>query len=275
MSLLVHLLLCMVTALTLYPVLWVIKMALTPTQAFAVGLSPVPDAASMRNFEEVVLTQAADGAWIFGHQLANSMLVSVATALVGLLLSVLAAYALSRFQYPGRQLTLGAMLLTQMFPATLMMVPLYAILDTLDLLDQLIGLVLVYATTSVPFSTWMLKGYFDTLPKDLEEAALMDGASRAQILARVILPLARPGMAVTALFSFMTAWNEYILAAKFMNKEVSYTLPVVLAQYVGAKSTAWGHFAAGAMVVSIPVMVLFFVLQRHLVGGLTAGAVKG
>ncbi|MBI5495672.1 MAG: sugar ABC transporter permease [Deltaproteobacteria bacterium] len=275
MQLLVHLFLVVVTLCTLYPVLWVVKMALTPSQAFAVGLSPIPDTVAADNFRSVVGNTAMDGTWVFGHQLLNSVLVSAATALVGLLVSVLAAYAMSRFRFPGRQLSMSSMFLTQMFPGTLMMVPLYAILDRLNLLDQLAGLVVVYATTSVPFSVWLLKGYFDTLPKDLEEAALMDGASRAQILVRIVLPLARPGMAVTGLFSFMTAWNEYILAAKFMSREVSYTLPVVLAQYAGTKSTAWGNFAAGALIVSIPVMALFFALQKHLVGGLTAGAVKG
>lgn len=275
MNVLVHVVLVVISFLTIYPVLWVVRMALTPSQAFAVGLSPIPDAVSSENFDRVVGNTSLDGTWVFGHQLFNSVVVSLATAVLGVLLATLAAYALSRFRFPGRRLTLSAMLLTQMFPGTLMMVPLYAILDRLNLLDQLVGLVLVYATTSVPFSTWMLKGFFDTLPKDLEEAAMLDGANRAQILAKVILPLARPGIAVTALFSFMTAWNEYILAAKFMSRETSYTLPVVLAQYVGAKSTAWGLFAAGAILVSIPVMALFFALQKQLVGGLTAGAVKG
>jgi arabinogalactan oligomer/maltooligosaccharide transport system permease protein len=121
----------------------------------------------------------------------------------------------------------------------------------------------------------MLKGYFDTIPTDLEEAALIDGASRPRIFFSVILPLARPAIAVTALFSFMTAWNEFILAATFMAKDTSYTLPVVLRGYVGAKTTDWGAFAAGAVLVSVPVVALFFALEKHLVGGLTQGAVKG
>jgi arabinogalactan oligomer/maltooligosaccharide transport system permease protein len=275
MHILVHAVLILLTIVALYPVLWVVRMALTPSQAFAVGLSPIPSEVSADNFLSVVGATNMDGTWVFGHQFFNSVVVSLSTALLGVMLSTLAGYALSRFRFPGRRMTLMAMFLTQMFPGTLMMVPLYAILDRLNLLDQMVGLVVVYATTTVPFCAWMLKGFFDTLPRDLEEAALLDGATRGQILWKIILPLARPGIAVTALFSFMTAWNEYILAAKFMSRELSYTLPVTLAQYVGAKSTAWGSFAAGAILVSIPVMALFFALQKHLVGGLTAGAVKG
>jgi arabinogalactan oligomer/maltooligosaccharide transport system permease protein len=162
-----------------------------------------------------------------------------------------------------------------MFPGVAMAIPLYILMDRLGLLDALGGLVLVYATTSIPFSVWMLKGYFDTIPKDLEEAALIDGASRLRIFLFIILPLARPAIVVTALFSFMTAWNEFILAATFMNQATSFTLPVALQRYVGDYSTEWGRFAAGAIVVSLPVMALFFALQRHLVSGLTAGGVKG
>jgi arabinogalactan oligomer/maltooligosaccharide transport system permease protein len=203
------------------------------------------------------------------------VVVSGATTMVGLSLAVTAAYALSRFRFPGREAGMQGLLITQMFPATLMMVPLYAILRALGLLDSLGGLVLVYATSSLPFCVWMLKGYFDTIPRELEEAAVMDGASPWQVFSRVVLPLARPALAVTALFSFMTAWNEFILAATLLNDAARFTLPVALQRYVGEYKTEWGHFAAGALVISAPVMALFFALQRFLVGGLTAGAVKG
>lgn len=270
-----HLVLMLATMAALYPVLWVLKMALAPGQAFDNDPNPFPKQVSWEHFVEVTGTTTADGSWLFGRQLFNSVAVAGATTIVGLLFATTAAYAFSRFRFPGREAGLTAFLLTQIFPGVVMLIPLYILLDTLGLLNSLVGLVLVYSTTSVPFSTWMLKGYFDTIPKELEEAARIDGASSWFIFSRIILPLARPALAVTALFSFMTAWNEFILAATLMNDAAAFTLPVALQRYVGEYQTDWGSFAAGAVLVSVPVMALFYALQKQLVGGLTAGAVKG
>lgn len=261
--------LVLAVCVTLYPLLWVLKMALSGDQGFAVGATPWPDRFSLRNFGDFM------GRALFVRQLVNSLLVAAATTVVGLGFATSAAYAFSRFDFPGRRVGQSALLVTQMFPGVVMAIPLYVLLDATGLVGSLTGLVLVYATTSVPFSVFMLKGYFDTLPRELEEAALVDGASRLQIFFRIILPLSRPALAVTALFSFMTAWNEFILASTFLSDERSFTLPIVLQRYVGEFSAEWGRFAAGAIVVSAPVMALFFYLQKHLVGGLTAGGVKG
>jgi arabinogalactan oligomer/maltooligosaccharide transport system permease protein len=212
---------------------------------------------------------------LFGRQLLNSLIVALCTTILGIFLATTAAYAFSRFRFPGRRAGLLSFLVIQMFPGTMMMIPLYILVSSLGLLDQLLGLILVYSTTAIPFCVWMLKGYFDTIPKELEESAIIDGASRFRIFWSIILPLAKPAIAVTGLFSFMTAWNEFILAATFMNDETAHTLPVMLNGFVSATTVEWGHFAAGAIIVSIPVVALFFLLQRHLVSGLTAGGVKG
>jgi len=262
---------------TLYPVLWVVKMALSPSQGFTLSPSPLPafDQLTLRNFQEVLFVRDAAGRLLFFRQLANSLIVSAAVTVAGVMLSCSAAYALSRFRFPGRNASLRAFLFVQMFPGVVTTIPLYLVLEKLHLLDHLGGLILCYATTAVPFCVFMLKGAFDSLPSELEEAVLIDGGTRFDAFVRVALPLSRPAIAVTALFAFLTAWNEYILAATFISRPERYTLPILLSRYVGDYSTEWGHFAAGAILVSTPVMLLFFAAQRHLISGMTAGGVKG
>jgi arabinogalactan oligomer/maltooligosaccharide transport system permease protein len=234
------------------------------------AIIPWPKHLSLDNFRSLFADQP------FGRWMLNSVLVSALTTVLGVLLACTAAYAFSRFRFPGRRAGLMAFLVSQMFPGTLMLIPLYIILvQWLGLGSSYTGLVLLYTVTAIPFCVWMMKGYFDTIPKELEESALIDGASQATIFFRIVLPLAKPAVAVTALFSFMTAWNEYIQAATFMNQEVMYTGPVGLRFFVAGFTQQWGYFAAGAIIAAIPVMALFLFLQKYLVSGLTAGAVKG
>jgi arabinogalactan oligomer/maltooligosaccharide transport system permease protein len=278
-SALVHALLVAAVLFATYPLLWVVALALTPGGLGAnAGILPVPRAPSMDNFRLVLgLSDAAGSgrAWLFATQTANSLVVSLATAGVAVAIATPAAYALARFPFVGAKASMRTLLATQMFPAVASAVPLYLLLDALHLLDSRAGLILVYASTAVPFAIFQLRGAFLAIPVDIEEAAMVDGATRAQAFWHVVLPAARPAIAVTALFAFMSAWNEFILAATLLSRESAFTLPVVLQRYVGEHDAAWGAFAAGAIVVSVPVMALFYVAQRQLVSGLTAGGVKG
>jgi arabinogalactan oligomer/maltooligosaccharide transport system permease protein len=272
---LAHVSLVVLVAIVLYPVMLVCKKAFEPGRDFALSASPIPHDLTLDHFRSLFGSRGSSGEHLFVRQALNSIVIALATTIVGVFISCTAAYALSRFRFPGRKAGLTTFVVVQMFPATLLIMPLYVVLDKLGLLNSMTGLVLVYSTTAIPFCVWTLKGYFDSLPRELEEAARIDGASPWLIFRRIILPLAKPGLAVTGLFSFMTAWNEFILASTFMTNESHYTLPVLIQSSVGQFSTQYGIFAAGAIVTSVPVMAVFYVLQKYLVGGLTAGAVKG
>ncbi len=271
------------TLLTIYPVLWVLALAFSGQQSVGIvelpkdpsflerlrGIAPWPTNFSVKNFVDVMTEQP------FGRWLLNSVIVSLLTTILGVFLACTAAYAFSRFRFPGREQGMLAFLVSQMFPGTLMLIPLFIIIvKWLGLGNTFWGLIIVYATTAIPFCVWMLKGYFDTIPIDIEESARIDGASAQTIFFRIILPLAKPAIAITALFSFMTAWNEFILASVFMESEANYTAPVGLRFFVGGFSSQWGFFAAGSVIVSLPVVILFIYLQKYLVSGLTAGSVK-
>jgi arabinogalactan oligomer / maltooligosaccharide transport system permease protein len=270
----VHGLVLLAVAFAVYPLLWVIALALSPS-GMQGGALPIPKDPSLANFVRVVGGGGGEKAWLFATQTFNSLLVSLLTAFTAVAIATPAAYALARFKFVGQRTGMRTLLATQMFPAVASAVPLYLLLDVLHLLDTRAGLVLVYASTAVPFAIFQLRGAFLSIPVDIEEAAMVDGATRTQAFLRVVLPAARPAIAVTALFAFMSAWNEFILAATILSRESAFTLPVVLQKFVGEHDAAWGPFAAGAILVSVPVMALFYVAQRQLVSGLTAGGVKG
>ena len=271
----IHIFLIAFTGLTLFPILGVLRAAFDAQGGMSTSLGLFPEVPTLEHFETLLTERSASGELVFMSHLTNSIVVSLATTIAGIFLACTAAYAFSRFEFTGRKTGLMGFLVSQMFPGVLTLAPLYVLLNSMGLINELAGLIVVYSTTSIPFCVWMLKGYFDTIPKDLEESALIDGASQFTIFWRIILPLAAPAVAVTALFSFMTAWNEFILASVFMTEASAYTLPVKINSYVNNEEIRWGLFAASSLLVSLPVMGLFYSLQKYLVGGLTAGAVKG
>ncbi len=277
-SVLAHALILAAVVFSLYPILWVISLALSGTTDPSPRVVPFPVEPTLEHLETVAFQQQqihGEQMWLFGRQMLNSVVVSLATAIVGIAIATPAAYALARFEFVGKSTGLRTLLATQMFPAVASAIPLYILLDALGLLNSRTGLILCYATTTVPFCIFQLRGAFDTIPVDLEEAAMVDGATRFGAFVRVVLPAARPAIAVTGLFAFMHAYNEFILAATLLGREDMFTLPVVLQRFIGEYNAQWELFAAGSLIVSIPVMALFYVVQRHLVAGLTAGGVKG
>lgn len=275
-ELLVHTVLVAAVVYALYPILWVIALAFSGRAIFSGAVVlPVPHDPSFENIRQFVGLDTPGGFELFLTQLVNSLVVSIATAIVAVVIATPAAYAMARMRFVGKDAGTKTLLATQMFPAVATAVPLYLLLERMHLLDSRTGLVLVYSTTSVPFALFQLRGAIEAVPVDLEEAAMVDGATRFQAFVRVVLPTLRPAISVTALFAFMSAWNEFVLAATLLSRKSAYTLPVVLNSYVGEHAASWGVFAAGALLVSAPVMVLFYVAQRQLLSGLTAGAVKG
>lgn len=274
-----HLLLIAAVAFALYPVLWVISTAFSGAAELAPRVLPIPVEPTLEHLKGVAFstlkTPGEPDRWLFGLQFLNSIVISLATAFVGVVIAIPTAYALARFEFVGKDAGVRTLLATQMFPAVASAIPLYIILDGLGLLGTRSGLVLCYATTAVPFAIFQLRGAFETIPKDLEEAAMVDGATRFEAFIKVVLPAARPAIAVTALFAFMSAYNEFVLAHTMLGREEMYTLPVVLQRYISEFSADWPKFAAGSLLVSLPVMLLFYVAQRHLVAGLTSGGVKG
>lgn len=210
----------------------------------------------------------------FGTWLLNSVIVAAGTTVIGVLISASAGYAVSRMRFPGRGSLMYAFLLTQMFPVAVLMVPLYKIMAGLQLLDTYSGLILIYCSTAVPYCAWLLKGYFDTIPIEIDEAGRLDGLNPFGTFWRLIVPLARPGLAVAAFFTFLTAWGEVAYASHFMLSQDKYTLAVGLQTYVSQFNSQWNYMAATSVMIAVPAGLVFYLVQRHLVTGLTAGGTK-
>ena len=210
----------------------------------------------------------------FLKPMGNSLLVAALTTVISVTVSVLAAYSFSRYRFKGRKFLMSMFLTNNMFPTVLLLIPLYAIMRKIGILYTPASLVLSYTTFTIPFSIWLLSGFLDDLPLSLEEAAMVDGANRAQAFLRIILPILMPGMVATGAYIFMNSWNEYTFAVMFTN-EANRTIPVALKNLIGQLGVEWGMLTAGGIITIIPVCIMFFFAQKRLISGLTAGAVKG
>lgn len=229
----------------------------------------IPTRVTWENFRHV-LTETS-----FLINLKNSAIVAIATVLLSVMVTAPAGYALSRFKFRGRTLFSMWLLATQSFPGIIMVLGLFTVLRTYGLLNTLPGLVIMHTSFSMPFSIWLLKGYFDKIPTALEEAARIDGCTRLQSLVKIVLPLSVPGLLAVATFSLLLSWNEFFFALVIMRDNAHYTLPVFLSRFLGSGGVVqWGPLSAAALLVSIPVFVLFLLGQRYLVSGLTGGAIK-
>ncbi len=267
---LTHVVLIAVVLVTLYPIIQIMGISLRPgDKLYSTSLSLIPEGASLTAYK-VILFEKPFMLW-----LRNSAIVSISVTLIGVALAATSGYAFSRYRFYGHKPLLVSFLITQMFPATMLLLPLYILLQKLHLLNSLLGLLVVYVTTALPFCVWTMKGYYDSIPRDLEEAALIDGLGPMGAFLRIVLPLSLPALTITALFSFMAAWSEFIVARVVLQNSNLYTLPLGLEGLAGTFQTEWANYAAGSVLVSVPVVVLFLLLNRFLVSGLTLGGVKG
>jgi arabinogalactan oligomer/maltooligosaccharide transport system permease protein len=258
---------------SIYPIWFVVLAAIRPGQRlFSLNLAGmfIPSEITWQNFQTMLFEKD------FLLWAKNSLIVAGLTTIASVTLATSGAFAFSRFRFVGREAGLVLFLAVQAFPGVLSLVPIALILYRLGLYGSHWGLILAYSTGSLVFTTWNLKGYFDTIPIDLEEAAMIDGCGPIQSFIRIALPLARPALAVTALFGFMGGWNEYVMASVLLaGQSDMYTLPIGLAQLANDIAVPWGEYATGALLVSVPVLVLFLWLQGYLESGLTLGGVKG
>ncbi len=255
---------------TFAPVYWVAVTALTPTdQVFRFPPRFFPASVTFEHFRSLWENPQ------LLRYLGNSLIVSTLTAVLTVIVSAYTAYSFAKFRYRGRRSLMYLVLASQMFPQALLLITLYLVFSQFGLLNTYLALILSFTTFTLPLCVWMLKGFFDTIPDELIEAAKVDGAGQGAIIHRILLPVSLPGLVATALFAFIRAWNDFIFALTLAGTEKQTLPPGLVNTFTGEAETAWPALMAASLVVSLPVVIGFAVLQRYLVSGLTAGAVKG
>jgi len=257
-----------ILVVALAPYIWMVLTSIKPQAELS--LWPVrylPQNATLDHYRELI------GRTSFSGNLLNSFVIASGAALLGLLVSIPAAYAFSRFRFRGRRQLMTGFLVINMFPIVLLIIPLFVLMKQLGLLDTFLGVILGHSTFSIPFAIWMLTSYFNAIPQELDDAAMIDGATRLQTIRLVVLPLVMPGVVTAGIYVFITSWNEYLFAMMLSGQAVR-TVTVALQLFIGEFTIQWGLLTAGGTLIALPVTILFLLVQRRLVGGLTAGAVK-
>lgn len=264
-----HAILILYSIISVYPVLRVISISLRPTDGLlSRSLDLLPPGATLLSYSQLFQDEE------FLRWVWNTLAITVTVSIVGVAVSATGAYAFSRWRFPGRRPALIFLLTTQMIPAGMLLIPIFVIVAQLGLSNNIGGLMLAYITTTVPFSIWILKGYYDTIPPDLEEAAMVDGCNRMEAFWRVILPLSTPALSIVFLFNFLGAWAEFLVAKVILQNPDVWTWSLGLNSLIGTFNTDWGKYAAGSVLVTIPVLLLFVWQSKYLISGLTLGSVK-
>ena len=266
---LVHLGIIIACIVSIFPIIRVFSISIRPgDRLLSTSLAIIPKDATVANYIEVLLHTD------FFIWIRNSLLVTIITSIFGVVLAISAGYAFSRFRFPARRIGLIFLLATQMAPAAMLLLPLYIILSKFGFVDTYQGLIIAYSVTALPFSIWLLKGYFDTIPFDLEEAAMMDGCTQLGSFYRIVLPLSKPCIAIAGLFNFAAAWNDYIVARAIIHDPKLYTWTIGLTKFMGEGDVRWGLYAASAVLIALPITMLFLYSSKWLLTGLTLGALK-
>ncbi|WP_029065892.1 carbohydrate ABC transporter permease [Labrenzia sp. DG1229] len=265
-----YLALAFYVAFALFPLYWLAKIAVTPDKLiFSEGTALIPSRFTFENFQTVLLQTD------FLAYFRNSLIVSIGTAAITTVIAAAAGYAFSRFDFRGKRLIIALMLITQMFPLLMIIAPIYKIVATLGLLNSLTSLIIVYTAFNIPFATFLMQSFFDGIPKDLEDAGMIDGCTRFEALRKIVLPLTLPGLGATLGFIFTAAWSELLFALMLINSNDAMTFPVGLLTFVSKFSVDWGQMMAAGVLALVPSCLFFIFIQRYLVQGLTTGAVKG
>jgi len=260
----------LVFAVMMFPIYWMVSTAFKPGREI-LSLTPywVPAPLTLDNFKTAINVP------FFWNDVVNSLTVVCTVVAISILLAFLAAVAVARFGFRGRSAFIVMVIAVQMVPLNALVIPIYLLLDSVGQVDSLLGVIAYYMAVVLPFMIWTLRGFVHNIPVDLEEAAMVDGASRVGAFMRIVFPLVAPGLVATAIFGFIQAWNEYIIAYVLLSSSSKQTLTIWLASFTTQHGTDWGGLMAGATLTALPVVVFFLLVQRQITGGLTSGAVKG